>query len=121
MKINKDLLNKSADSHAVMKNLNIAREFVSIDEITHLGLNEPDELDRCIFKLRNNEVESSSVEDRMNMSITQDFGESMFFKMRIRKLTYVGKPTIALFIVNTTKKVKEKLHRMREKEEEQSS
>ena len=54
----------------------------------------------------------------LNQSITRKFGEVSFFKLRVKKQTYGGRPTIALFILNTTKKVKEKLHRMREKEEE---
>ena len=119
VKIDKEALDVAkADSHAVTKKLNTGGQLVSIDEIIHLGLNKTDELDRCIFKLQNNEARLSSGEDSLNQSITREFGEAMFFKVRVRKHTYMNKATIALIIRNTTSKVKEKLHRMRDKEEE---
>ena len=49
-----------------------------------------------------------------------DSHSSDYFQLRLKRQTYIGRPAIALYIRNRTKKVKEKLYQMKRAEEMQT-
>ena len=98
-----------------------AIDYVSIQEI----VNGDYGLENTIFKIKRHDEPSEEVtcqnllRSRVNQepqnlsaSLTEKFVHS-FVSMQIKKLFYLGKPAVAVYIRDKTKRVREKLLRMK--------
>ena len=50
-------------------------------------------------------------------SISTVLCSTKYFKMRVKKLNYCGEPAVALFMLDRTEKVREKIYILHEEEE----
>ena len=84
-------------------------------ESNELGCTTPQ--NSCFYKVRLSRPSAPSVQQ--SASILNQL-EDQYVSLRIKRLIYLGRSAIAIYIRNRTKKVREKLYMMQLKEEEQS-